>query len=403
MNVSAACNPLAEWDLHDNLDSNGALLFRRFASRALAAVGLERPPGIFDEEYLPGGDPVNTPRGLNTNNPIVQRALADAVTDLQSSGIPLDAPLRGYQFERRGSEQIPIHGGPGTVGVFNAINVGFVSGQGYPNVPHGSSYVYTTQFTDGCPETRAILTYSLSTDPTSPWFADQTRMFSEKQWVDEAFCEDEIAADPNLQVTEISEPKGYPRPKGASPVHVPLVLAYTACSAPNRTHAPPLSFGSCSPATPTSDQLTVGTPDSNGRQANSVGFARLRTVLGDPSTPADEADVAIEFEITDVRRRSDLSDHIGELTGSAAIRLTDHFNGVTASESATVEDYTLDVAVPCVATPSAAIGSRCAVTTSADTLAPGAVAEGARSIWELGRVSVRDGSTPFAVQGVFVP
>ena len=133
------------------------------------------------------------------------------MTDLQSSGIPLDAPLRGYQFERRGSEQIPIHGGPGTVGVFNAINVGFVSGQGYPNVPHGSSYVYTTQFTDGCPETRAILTYSLSTDPTSPWFADQTRMFSEKQWVDEAYCEDEIAAD---QISSQSLNGGYTPPDG---------------------------------------------------------------------------------------------------------------------------------------------------------------------------------------------
>ena len=74
MDVSAACPVLAAWDLHDNLDSHGAMLFRRFASRALAAVGLERPPGIFDEEFTPGGDPVHTPRGLNTDNPRVQQA-----------------------------------------------------------------------------------------------------------------------------------------------------------------------------------------------------------------------------------------------------------------------------------------------------------------------------------------
>jgi acyl-homoserine-lactone acylase len=403
VDVRDACPVLADWDLHDNLDSNGALLFRRFASRALAAVGLERPPGIFDQEYTPGGDPVNTPRGLNTENPIVMRALADAVTDLRGSGIPLDAPLRGYQFERRGSEQIPIHGGPGTVGVFNAINVGFVSGQGYPNVPHGSSYVYTTQFTDGCPETRAILTYSLSTDPTSPWFADQTRMFSDKQWVDEAFCEAEIAADPNLQVTDLSEPAGYPRPKGASPAYVPLVPAYKECSAPNRVHAPPLSFGSCNPATPISQQLTVGTPDANGQPASSTGFARFRTVNGDPASAANEADVAMTFEINDVRNKADLSDHTGQLTGSASIRLTDHLNGVTGSESATVEDYTLDVAMPCTATPEPRTGSVCAVTTSANTLAPGSVIEGARTIWQLGRVSVSDSSGLFAVQGLFVP
>ena len=38
---------------------------------------------------------------------------------------------------------------------------------------------------------------------------------------------------------------GYPRPKGATPVLVPMVVAYQPCSVPNRTHASPLSFGSC--------------------------------------------------------------------------------------------------------------------------------------------------------------
>ena len=118
-----------------------------------AAVGLDRPPGIFDEEYTPGGDPVNTPRGLNTREPDRPARARGRGHGPADAGIPLDAPLRGYQFDRRGSEEIPIHGGPGTLGVFNAINVGFVPGQGYPNVPHGSSYVYTTQFTDGCPVT----------------------------------------------------------------------------------------------------------------------------------------------------------------------------------------------------------------------------------------------------------
>jgi uncharacterized repeat protein (TIGR01451 family) len=62
------------------------------------------------------------------------------------------------------------------------------------------------QFTgDTCPvDTHTILTYSQSTNPNSPYYDDQTRMFSRKEWVDEAFCESEIAADPNLQVTRIS-------------------------------------------------------------------------------------------------------------------------------------------------------------------------------------------------------
>ena len=38
-------------------------------------------------------DPVNTPAGLDTSDPAVGTALADAVTDLSDAGIPFDAPL----------------------------------------------------------------------------------------------------------------------------------------------------------------------------------------------------------------------------------------------------------------------------------------------------------------------
>jgi acyl-homoserine-lactone acylase len=205
VDVSAACPVIEQWDVHDNLWSRGAILFRRFASRALAAVGLERPPGIFDQEFSPA-DPVNTPRGLNTENPRVRQALADAVQELRNSGIPLGDPLGKWQYEKRGGERIPIHGGPGSVGVFNAINVGFVPGEGFPNVPHGSSFVMAARFTGGaCPvDARTILSYSQSTNPHSRYWADQTRKFSRKQWVDPPFCESEIAADPSLRITRIS-------------------------------------------------------------------------------------------------------------------------------------------------------------------------------------------------------
>jgi hypothetical protein len=39
---------------------------------------------------------------------------------------------------------------------------------------------------------RTILTYSQSASPESPWFADQTRMFSRKEWVDVPFCPGEL-------------------------------------------------------------------------------------------------------------------------------------------------------------------------------------------------------------------
>jgi acyl-homoserine-lactone acylase len=222
VDVSEACPVLAGWDLHDDLDSNGAVLFRRFATRALSngglpidlPIGLPPPLGdllVFGTQFN-ASDPVNTPSGLNTLSPTVQLALADAVTDLRSAGIPLGASLRDWQYEKRGGRRIPIHGGPGGVGVFNAISASWRgSGEepGFSDVSAGSSFVMVTQFTDGCPDDRSILTYSLSENPESPFYADQTELFSEKRWVDPPFCEDEVlAADPEVTAIEGCLPEG---------------------------------------------------------------------------------------------------------------------------------------------------------------------------------------------------
>jgi acyl-homoserine-lactone acylase len=202
--LAEACAVLRSWDLKDDLDSPGAVLFRRFAQRALASLGgLVAPPGVFREPFDPA-DPVNTPRGLNTDNPLVRQALEDAVEDLRSNGIPLDARLRDYQSETRGSERIPIHGGPHLAGVFNVITAPFAGRDGFPDVNHGSSFVMAAHLTPRCPDSRSILTYSqAATDTSSPHLADQTRLYSRKRWVDMRFCAHEVLRDRNLQVTEL--------------------------------------------------------------------------------------------------------------------------------------------------------------------------------------------------------
>ena len=68
---------------------------------------------------------------------------------------------------------------------------------------------------------------------------------------------------------------GYPRPAGATPIRASLVPAYQACASPDRMHGPPLAFGSCNPPVEHSQQLTIGTPDANGRVAASIGFVRV--------------------------------------------------------------------------------------------------------------------------------
>jgi acyl-homoserine-lactone acylase len=223
VDVSPACPVLAAWDVHDNLDSNGAILFRRFASHAFGSgvplVSLPTGDLTLFSTPFDVNDPVNTPAGLNVVSPTVQAALADAVTDLNDAGIPLDAPLRGYQYEKRGDERIPIHGGPGDPnGDFNAISAPWVGSgpePGFPNVVHGSSFVMVTSFGGGCPDDRSILTYSQSENPNSPHFADQTRMFSRKEWVDPLFCQSEIDGNPDLTTTTIQGCLGGPCPATA--------------------------------------------------------------------------------------------------------------------------------------------------------------------------------------------
>jgi hypothetical protein len=205
---------------------------------------------------------------------------------------------------------------------------------------------------------------------------------------------------------------GYARPKAATPINVSLVPAYNGCMEPNRSHNYFMIYPGCAPPQTASAFLTTGTPDANQQAAQFVGSVKMAVLAGDMGTPADDADVSIVASVTDVRNRDDLSDYEGELQLRLPLRITDGANGDNGTEQAT-GDTTLDVAVPCTATPVATIGSACAIATTADTLVPGAVREGKRAIWATDQIRLYDGgstgeagasdATLFASQGIFVP
>jgi acyl-homoserine-lactone acylase len=203
VNVAGACPVLAAWNLRNNLDEPGAVLFQRFAQVLLDTLP-SLPTGVssgnplasealFDVPFSPA-DPVNTPRGLNTADPQVGGALADAVSSLQAAGIPLDATLRDYQYEVRGGKRIPIHGGPGGLGLFNAIQASWDPAEGYSDVPHGTSFIAAMGFSrKGCPvRARTFVTYGQSENPRSPHAADSTKAFSRKRWNRVPFCAEQV-------------------------------------------------------------------------------------------------------------------------------------------------------------------------------------------------------------------
>jgi acyl-homoserine-lactone acylase len=255
--VDNACTVIRNWDRTENLNSKGAVLWREFWTAALKVNGgaWSTPFNDGDPAHTPNNPaqplaPVDTPNTLDTSNdPMgtqVKKAFGDAVKRLKDDQIPLDATLGSnpvigpLQFAQRGATRIPIHGGPGTPGTFNAINErGGLLGKanGYGDVPHGSSFVQVVSFNGTpCPDTHTILTYSQSTNPNSPYYADQTQMFSNKQWVTDEFCESQILADPNLTVTSISDaapavtavPAGMPNTAASLPAAALFALALVA-------------------------------------------------------------------------------------------------------------------------------------------------------------------------------
>ena len=228
----------------------------------------------------------------------------------------------------------------------------------------------------------------------------------------------------------------HPRPKGATPLRVPIVPAYKQCTAANRTHGPALAFPSCNPPVQSSSYLTVGTPDSGGGAANSIASL----IMGVQLSPAD---FLLTLNVTDIRCRpagspsvcstanaSGGPDYSGEIYFQpASLRITDHWNSRLQppppndpyDQPGTWEagGFAPPPIASCASTASTSIGSTCSISTSGNAIAAGfsPTVGGKRFLMELGQVQVFDGGpdgvayfgsppgsdTLFGVQGIFVP
>ncbi len=202
VDVSTACGVLANYDKTENLDSPGALLWRRTMGRLRGVSG---GSGAFLNSFSLA-DPVHTPNGLDTSKPDVPKALSDTVTELNNLGIPLDASWRDYQFVTRNGVDIPIPGGFGQDGVFNVISSVRDNTGKYSDVRHGSSFIVMASMTGKkCPDVKTILTYSqAATNADSPHYSDQTELFSNEGWVNDRFCASQQKKSPGLKVTKLN-------------------------------------------------------------------------------------------------------------------------------------------------------------------------------------------------------
>lgn len=188
----SSCDVLHRWDGHSDIDSRGTQIFQEFWKRAQDVQGLWTVP--FDPN-----DPVGTPRDLDQANPLVVKAMRDALDYLHAKGIADDSRWGSLQVAGDdGAPAIPIGGGEGFAGNANAVssrNPAANTNRLYP-VSYGSSHIQAVAFLpDHRLVARTILTYSESMDRRRATSSDQTRLFSHEKWVRFAWTRRQVRHD----------------------------------------------------------------------------------------------------------------------------------------------------------------------------------------------------------------
>ncbi|MFT7126592.1 MAG: acyl-homoserine-lactone acylase [Pseudoalteromonas tetraodonis] len=196
VDISEACTLLANWDGRNNLESVGGHIWREFWRQ----IGGAAAP--FNTAFNGRGDQAyQTPRDLDTSAASVQDGFALAVKKLNDNNVSLTSTTAENQWsaDNDGTTRIPVFGGSGTAGSFTiwrGTHGSPTETEGYGQTTYGNSYIQTVTFDENDDvQAEAFLTYSQSTDPGSPHYADFTRAYSRKEWHPMPYTEAEISKE----------------------------------------------------------------------------------------------------------------------------------------------------------------------------------------------------------------
>ncbi|WP_236178478.1 MULTISPECIES: bifunctional acylase PvdQ [Pseudomonas] len=200
--LKSVCGSLKAWDGRANLESGIGLVHFQNIMQAM-----QQSPQAWRVAFDPK-DAQHTPRGLAVEKPEVAKALREAILASAESaaktGLTANTRWGDVQVVSSGGQQTPIHGGPGTLGIYNAIQ-SVPREDGKLEVVSGTSYLQVVTFDDKGPHAEGLLAFSLSSDPASKYSRDQTEAFSKKQWSVLPFTEQQIKADPQYQVQTVRD------------------------------------------------------------------------------------------------------------------------------------------------------------------------------------------------------
>jgi acyl-homoserine-lactone acylase len=240
VDLTEACDVLAAWDGTYRADARGAHLFREWIGSGAFALGRLGPFVRFDDLSEQGkifADPFDPAAPLDTPSVLVDPpadgpdpilvALAQAVLTLRAVDLPLDARLGDVQYRLKAGVRTPCPGGKELEGSMMIADwrtnnstllprehdprgawvneATELTADGYP-VSGGDSWVATIGFTDDGPRADAVLIYSQSSDPDSPFFNDQAALHGAGRLRPIRFSQADIDADPALSTTRVSLP-----------------------------------------------------------------------------------------------------------------------------------------------------------------------------------------------------
>ena len=227
VDISSGCAALALWDGSMNKESSSAHLFREFAFQ------FNKNPQW--RNNFTTDNVTSTPSGLASNNTTLEQ-FAQAILNVESAGLALDATLGTVQFVERslpdGSAsgvKIPWAGAHNIEGGFNVFStrtgndgslvprhvypaqnsdsILSAEGKGY-HINYGSSWMTVVNFTDEGPVARGLLSYSQSSEYGSDHNLDQSLLYSQQpQLRPLRFTEADIEANKVTEMTISSAPQ----------------------------------------------------------------------------------------------------------------------------------------------------------------------------------------------------
>ncbi|ROM34107.1 acylase [Pseudomonas poae] len=189
------CTSLQSWDQRANLDSGlGLVHFINLVEH------VQQIPDAWRVAFDPA-QPLTTPRGLAIDRAPVAKALREAMLASTQDVSKLGLSRWG---DIQVSGQIPMHGGPQQLGIYNAMQ-SVPRADGKREVISGTSYLQIVTFDDKGPQALGLLAFSESSDPASPHAKDQTQAFSDKKLRPLPFTDAQIKADPQYREQRIKE------------------------------------------------------------------------------------------------------------------------------------------------------------------------------------------------------